>query len=598
MRRTVLLLASTALAVLLVSLGALIGGQEQAQATFSGQNGRIVFMGFHEWTKSMSLYSVNPDVVGEDPVPVTNNDGAPETVQDGGPDISPDGTRVAFSRSYPYRENQDCVPYVVNMDGTGLKDISDGDPDTCEGSPRWTTDGKIAIESGGQTYVMNADGSGRGPIVPETRISDPALSPDGRKRVVGCEHEREFTICIENADGSGRRSIANDTSPLSFSDEDVWDVWGDSQPIWSPDGSRIAFTRTLYARENGVEWDRLVTMRADGTDLQYINTGFIYSVRAAWQPLGSGTGAPETTIVSSPSPVTNASAGFDFVASKPDTTFECSRDGAPFQSCWAPTAYRNLGEGSHTFRVRAIDASGNADLTPAQRSWTVDTTAPAPTGPTRELLTGSVVDDSGVPTKLSWGATDVGGAGVARYELQQSMNGSPFENVALPSQTTTSITPTLEAGKSYQYRVRAQDKAGNLSAWKTSPAFVVDLRQEDHQAVTYAGTWALRSSPTASGGYVKYASAAGARARFSFAGKNVAWVASTGSNRGKAEVWVDGAKAATVDLYAATAQPRKVLFTKSWGASGNHVLEVRVLGTKRAASTGKQVDVDAFVALR
>jgi hypothetical protein len=126
----------------------------------------------------------------------------------------------------------------------------------------------------------------------------------------------------------------------------------------------------------------------------------------------------------------------------------------------------------------------------------------------------------------------------------------------------------------------------------------VDLRQEDHQAVSYSGTWALRSSPTASGDYVKHASASGAKARFSFAGKNVAWVASTGSNRGKAEVWVDGAKAATVDLYAATAQPRKMQFTKSWGASGNHVLEVRVLGTKRAASTGKQVDVDAFVALR
>ena len=63
-------------------------------------------------------------------------------------------------------------------------------------------------------------------------------------------------------------------------------------------------------------------------------------------------------------------------------------------------------------------------------------------------------------------------------------------------------------------------------------------------------------------------------------------------------MWVDGAKAATVDLYSATAQPRKMLFTKSWGTSGNHVLEVRVLGTKNASSSGKQVDVDAFVALR
>jgi hypothetical protein len=32
------------------------------------------------------------------------------------------------------------------------------------------------------------------------------------------------------------------------------------------------------------------------------------------------------------------------------------------------------------------------------------------------------------------------------------------------------ITPSLEAGKSYQYQVRAQDGAGNWSAWKSGPA--------------------------------------------------------------------------------------------------------------------------------
>jgi hypothetical protein len=78
----------------------------------------------------------------------------------------------------------------------------------------------------------------------------------------------------------------------------------------------------------------------------------------------------------------------------------------------------------------------------------------------------------------------------------------------------------------------------------------------------------------------------------------VAWVASTGSNRGKAEVRVDGVKAQTVDLYSSSAQPRKMVFTKAWFTSANHTLEVRALGIKNAASTGTRVDVDAFVALR
>jgi hypothetical protein len=78
----------------------------------------------------------------------------------------------------------------------------------------------------------------------------------------------------------------------------------------------------------------------------------------------------------------------------------------------------------------------------------------------------------------------------------------------------------------------------------------------------------------------------------------VAWVASTGSNRGKAEVWVDGVKVKTVDMYAPVAQPRRMLYTQSWATPSTHTVEIRATGTKNAASSGKRVDVDAFLALR
>jgi hypothetical protein len=69
-----------------------------------------------------------------------------------------------------------------------------------------------------------------------------------------------------------------------------------------------------------------------------------------------------------------------------------------------------------------------------------------------------------------------------------------------------------------------------------SPNFTVDLDQEWHQAVNYIGTWKLRAARSAPGGYIKYANISGATARFSFAGRNVAWIAPTGPDRGKAEV--------------------------------------------------------------
>jgi hypothetical protein len=84
-----------------------------------------------------------------------------------------------------------------------------------------------------------------------------------------------------------------------------------------------------------------------------------------------------------------------------------------------------------------------------------------------------------------------------------------------------------------------------------------------------------------------------------FSGSDVGWVAHKGQDRGKAEVWVDGIKVKTVDLYATTELPRKVAYsTLLTSTPSPHTLGVNVMGQKRAASSGKRVDVDAFVVLQ
>ena len=87
---------------------------------------------------------------------------------------------------------------------------------------------------------------------------------------------------------------------------------------------------------------------------------------------------PETTIYNGPSGTVNsASATFVFDSDEQDSsTFECSLDGEAFGGCASPKEYTGLSDGAHAFRVRATDAAGNADPTPAERTWTVDTTAP------------------------------------------------------------------------------------------------------------------------------------------------------------------------------------------------------------------------------
>jgi hypothetical protein len=92
--------------------------------------------------------------------------------------------------------------------------------------------------------------------------------------------------------------------------------------------------------------------------------------------------APETSITSAPSsPSGDANATFSFGSSE-DGTFECALDGAAFASCASPKSYSGLVAGQHTFQVRAIDALGNVDATPATVTWSVvivDTTPPETT---------------------------------------------------------------------------------------------------------------------------------------------------------------------------------------------------------------------------
>jgi len=79
--------------------------------------------------------------------------------------------------------------------------------------------------------------------------------------------------------------------------------------------------------------------------------------------------SPNTTIKSVS--VSGKSATFSFSASEAGGTFECRLDGGAWRGCSSPTSYGGLKHGNHSFRVRAIDAAGNRDATPALRSFSI-----------------------------------------------------------------------------------------------------------------------------------------------------------------------------------------------------------------------------------
>lgn len=77
---------------------------------------------------------------------------------------------------------------------------------------------------------------------------------------------------------------------------------------------------------------------------------------------------PNTTIGSGPTgTVASGSASFSFSSSKAGSTFQCSLDAGAYGACTSPKNYTDLPDGQHTFSVRATDAAGNTDPTPAGR---------------------------------------------------------------------------------------------------------------------------------------------------------------------------------------------------------------------------------------
>jgi uncharacterized delta-60 repeat protein len=224
-----------------------------------------------------------------------------------------------------------------------------------------------------------------------------------------------------------------------------------------------------------------------------------------------------------------------------------------------------------------------------------DATPPKVAAPEKSLVANSALGAaSAAPVRLSWSATDSEGE-VTGYALQRSTDGGSYEAVSLPDEKTATITVPLAPDHNYRFRVRATDDNGNTSAWRYGQRFALDAHQENSSSIAYAKAWRSEASNVASGGGLRYTTVKGAKATLSFTGTDVAWVSPKTKTHGKAAVFLDGTKVATVDLFSRGTLSRQVVFSKGGlDPTVEHTLEVVALGTARHP----RVDVDAFVVLR
>ncbi|WP_225888062.1 adventurous gliding motility protein AgmC [Myxococcus xanthus] len=184
----------------------------------------------------------------------------------------------------------------------------------------------------------------------------------------------------------------------------------------------------------------------------------------------SDTTPPDTTIVSGPPTVTNStSATFDFASNEGPVTYECALNGGPFEDCSAPQTFTGFSEGDQTLEVRAVDAAGNMDPTPATYAWTVDLTPP--TLPTIDSPADQEEVATGTPTLTGTGEPgsniylDVGGATHGPILVDEDGN------------WTFTVPEPLDEGP-HTVSIISVDPAGN-SAGPVTSTFIVDLTAPD-----------------------------------------------------------------------------------------------------------------------
>lgn len=193
---------------------------------------------------------------------------------------------------------------------------------------------------------------------------------------------------------------------------------------------------------------------------------------ASFNVVVADTTAPSVAITSGPSGTVSATAGsFSFTTNEGSTT--CSLDGAAFAACSSPVAFSSLGDGSHTFQVRATDGASNTGT--ASRTWSIDLTPPTFTAPSAVVAeangpAGSVVTyavtaaDNGVPL------------------LPAAVNCSPASGTKFPIATTT-------------VNCTAADALGNVG----STSFTVQVRDTTPPRIAAADITVTAKTPAGIG---------------------------------------------------------------------------------------------------
>jgi Tol biopolymer transport system component len=209
------------------------------------------------------------------------------------PDFSRDGKKIAYGGTQGDDPNTEV--YVVDAargeHPVALTSCKGLKPGCSNDFPAWSPDDQHIVyihtddfdenenAVNAQVWVMDADGKHPHPLTSGSEIKDqvPDWSPDGKHIVYASNAGPNEGIWVMDADGSDQVQLtgckAGEPSPCA--------AGADFGPVWSPDGTQIAFLRSFI--DLGPQDRPIYVMDADGSNQHRLLEGTILQAVPAWQ---------------------------------------------------------------------------------------------------------------------------------------------------------------------------------------------------------------------------------------------------------------------------------------------------------------------------
>jgi hypothetical protein len=232
-----------------------------AHATFPGQNGKLAF-DRRPFSGDARTWTVDPD--GSDLAPLGGECAQYQYL----PRWSPDGSKVLY----------DCDSSevrLVNADGSEDQFVQDYGPIT---ALAWSPDARYFLHSVGNlgdedyfydTYVAPAPGhSGGWTYLSDRQQHDLDWSPDGRSIALNAADDGD--IWTISPDATGLTNVTNTPGA------------GEGWPSWAPDNAKLAFVKP-----DAAGWSQIYTIEPDGSGLAQVTTGATHKSEPVWSPDGT-----------------------------------------------------------------------------------------------------------------------------------------------------------------------------------------------------------------------------------------------------------------------------------------------------------------------